>query len=83
MDSLISMIGMRNMSTIEPALKILAKREGISVAALKKEIQAAINEAYSTPNLYARQVPSKKDIPTVEEFLEYAARKAILRMKEE
>jgi len=67
------------MSKIEKTLKVIAKREGISVTALKKEMQAAINEAYVKPNLQARDIQPKGDIPTVEEFLEYAMQKITLQ----
>jgi len=63
------------MSKIEKTLKAIARCEGISVVALKKEMQAAINEAYMTPSLHAKLIPSKGDIPTVEEFMEYTVQK--------
>lgn len=63
------------MSNIKKALKAIAKQEGTSVAEVKKEIQLAINEAYVTPNSYARCIPSKGDVPTVEEFLEYCVKR--------
>ena len=56
-------------------LKLLADSKGISVTALKNEMHAAINAAYVNPNTLAHAVPCKGRIPSVEEFLEYAAQR--------
>ena len=69
------------MSKTKRVLETIAKREGLSVSALKKEMQAAIDEAYVTPNFNARCIPSKGDIPTVEEFLEYTVQRTRRRTK--
>ncbi|HBV67862.1 MAG TPA: hypothetical protein DEF04_06540 [Clostridiales bacterium] len=59
----------------------IARKNGVTVAEIKREMQAAINEAYnSTDNgitrAYQERVPRNGDIPTVDEFIRYAADEA-------
>ena len=54
----------------------IAKRHGLSVREVKREMQAAINEAYANPNSHAMAVPRKNAIPTVAEFIEYVLKRA-------
>ena len=49
------------------------------IAEVKREMQNAINEAYVIPSFYARCVPAKGNIPTVEEFLEYTTQRVKLK----
>ncbi|SHH37839.1 Sporulation initiation factor Spo0A C terminal [Anaerosphaera aminiphila DSM 21120] len=56
----------------------VAKKHGVSV---KEEMQKALDHAYSNTAddgvivAYQKQVPSKGDIPTPEEFIKYAVNK--------
>ena len=59
---------------MEKVYKEVAKKNGASVEEVKREMQAAINSAYENPNIYARRVPSKGKIPTIDEFIEYFAK---------
>lgn len=60
----------------------IAKKYGVSVDEVKSEMQAAINEAYkNTPNdgitgAWQARVPRKDEIPTTEEFINYAIAEA-------
>lgn len=51
----------------------IAKKYGVSVSEVKKDMQEAINAAYQNPTLYANCVPRKDEIPTVDEFISYAS----------
>ena len=51
----------------------IAREHGVSAGDVRREIQAAINEAYREPNEYARQIKCKGSAPTPEEFIAYAA----------
>ena len=59
----------------------VAKKHGVSVKEVKEEMQKALDHAYTnTPDDgvtkdYQKQVPSKGEIPTPEEFIKYAANK--------
>lgn len=59
----------------------VAKKHGVSVKEVKEEMQKALDHAYTnTPDdgvteAYQKQVPSKGEIPTPEEFIRYAANK--------
>ncbi len=48
-----------------------AKKLGISVAELKKEIQNAVDDAYKNPTDSAKTVPRNQAVPTPEELLDY------------
>ena len=50
----------------------IARKHGISVNEVKSEMQAAINTAYTKPNLQALNIPRKNEIPTIDEFISYA-----------
>lgn len=60
-------------------LKKIAKQNGVTVAEVERDMQAAINMAYENPhrnlvNIKAQNaVPRKGDIPTVKEFVRYMA----------
>ncbi|NLP35572.1 MAG: hypothetical protein GX359_10380 [Clostridiales bacterium] len=59
----------------------VAKKHGVSVKEVKEEMQKALDHAYSNTAddgvivAYQKQVPSKGDIPTPEEFIKYAVNK--------
>ena len=59
----------------------VAKKHGVSVKEVKEEMQKALDHAYSNTAddgvivAYQKQVPSKGDIPTPEEFIKYAEKK--------
>ena len=59
----------------------VAKKHGVSVKEVKEEMQKALDHAYTnTPDdgvtgVCQKQVPSKGEIPTPEEFIKYAANK--------
>ncbi|MGD9568660.1 MAG: sporulation initiation factor Spo0A C-terminal domain-containing protein [Sedimentibacter sp.] len=59
----------------------VARKHGVSVKEVKDEMQKALDYAYiNTPDdgvteAYQKQVPSKGEIPTPDEFIKYAANK--------
>lgn len=60
----------------------IAKKHGVSVKEVKGDMQEAIRVAYQNPPqdggvvaAYQRRVPSKGDIPTPDELIQYAAYK--------
>lgn len=53
--------------------KKIAKKHGVSVAEVKRDMQEAINAAYTNPNSYANCVKRKNEIPTPEEFITHLA----------
>jgi hypothetical protein len=55
--------------------KQIARKYGVSVAEVRRDMQAAINEAYENPNAAALAVPKKGAIPTPEEFISHIAGK--------
>ncbi|MDR0286152.1 MAG: hypothetical protein LBI03_00350 [Clostridiales bacterium] len=59
------------MSNLKKVYKKLAKKYGVSVAEIKRDMQEAIDAAYVNPTIHAQNVPSKGAIPSVDEFLEY------------
>ena len=69
------------MISAKKAIRKVAKEYGISVKAMKREMQAAINEAWqSCPDdgvSRARQakVPCSGNIPTPEELIEYIGKR--------
>lgn len=56
----------------------IAKEHGVTVAEVKRDMQAAIDAAYTNPPqdgvtpAYQNRVPRKGEIPTTEEFIRYA-----------
>ncbi len=71
--------------------KQIAKKHGVTWQEVRDDMQAALNHAYSDPNrnilnvVRQAEVEKKGDIPTPEEFIKYAKKKAIeqVRDKEE
>lgn len=54
----------------------IAKKHGVSIADVKRDMQAAIDAAYIKPNRHALEVSRRGDKPTPEEFIAYMAHKA-------
>ena len=59
----------------EKIYKDIAKKYGVSVEEVKREMQKAIDAAYLFPNDEAKKVPRKGDAPTIDEFVTYAVDK--------
>jgi len=51
----------------------IAKKHGVSVSEVKREMEKAKNEAYENPNFHADCVVRKNEIPTMEEFITHLA----------
>lgn len=62
-----------NRAEFRKTTREVAKNNGVSVAEVRREMQAAIAPAYVTPNAAALAVPRKGDIPTTREFIGYYA----------
>jgi len=60
--------------------KQIAKKHGVTVDDVKREMQEAINAAYINPTFNAKCVPCVGDVPTVDEFIEYVANR--IRLEE-
>lgn len=61
----------------------IAKENGVSVQEVRREMQAAITEAYTDPlnnneitKAYQNRVPRKGEIPTPEELIHYLSGQA-------
>lgn len=70
------------MMSMRKIYREIARKNGVSVKDVKRDMQAAITAAYQNPpkdggviSAYQRQVPRKGEIPTPEEFIRYAAGK--------
>jgi len=61
--------------------KAIAKKYGVSVNEVKREMQAAIDAAFVFPTPEAMTIPCENGIPTVDEFIEYAAKQTIAEHK--
>jgi len=59
----------------EKIYKKIAKKFGVSVEEVKREMQATINLAYEKPTLAAQCVPRKDSVPTPDEFINHAVSK--------
>ena len=55
--------------------KKIARKNGVSVDQVKRDIQEAIDATYLSPNLYARCIPCKGEKPTPEEFISYVVKR--------
>ncbi len=59
----------------------IAKKNGVSMKEVKHDMQEALNHAYNNPNAngiikaHQNQVPKKDEIPTPDEFINYAVKK--------
>lgn len=66
------------------AIQEVAKRNGVSVREVRREIMFAIRTAAASTDPRSRAafdaIPRKGDLPTPEEFIEYTAQQARLRM---
>lgn len=60
----------------------VARKYGVTVEEVKREMQSAINETYNNPDnnditkAYQNKVPREGEIPTVDEFIRYTSNKA-------
>ena len=60
----------------------VARKYGVTVEEVKREMQAAIDETYNNSDnnditkAYQNKVPREGKIPTVDEFIRYASNKA-------
>lgn len=58
----------------------IAKENGVTLAEVKRDMQAAIDAAYNNPpddgitKAYQQRVPRKNEVPTVEEFIRHATK---------
>ena len=55
--------------------KAIAKKHGVSVEEVRRDMQAAINEAYKAPGFHARCVYMEGDEPTPEELIAHVVRR--------
>ena len=55
-------------------LRQIAKKYGVSVEEVKRDMQEAINEAYKDPNSAALSVERKGKVPTPDELINHAVR---------
>lgn len=56
--------------------KLIAKKYGVSVDEVKRDMQEAIEVAYAEPNFYAECVERKNEIPTPEELIKHLSNRA-------
>lgn len=60
----------------------VARKYGVTVEEVKREMQSAINETYTNPQIndvtktFQDRIPRKGEVPTVDEFIRYMADKA-------
>ena len=62
------------------AVMQVALQNGVSIAEVRRDIQAALDEGWSNPDSevqeYWRNIPSRHERPTIEEVIEYIAKEA-------
>jgi len=63
--------------------KALAKKYGVSVDEIKRDMQEAINHAYQQPSPTAQAVKRQGEIPTVDEFMLHTVLETKKRVDEE
>ena len=59
----------------EKMYKAIAKKYGVSVEEVKREMQKAIDAAYLFPNYEVEKIPHKGETPTIDEFIKNAVDK--------
>ena len=62
----------------------VAKRHGVSIKEVKRDMQAAVDHAYSKPNLrnlHSQGIFPESEKPTVDEFIANATKAAKARIK--
>ena len=59
----------------------IAKEFGVTVEDVKRDMEEALKLTYADPSREASMIPRKGDIPTVGEFVEYAAKRAMAEKK--
>ena len=55
--------------------KKIAKKHGVSIQEVKRDMQAAVDAAYVNPAFHAQCVCSKGATPTVDELVTHVARR--------
>jgi len=53
----------------------IARKHGVSIKEVKRDMQAAVDAAYENPTFHARCVYSKGEKPTVDEVIDHCARR--------
>ena len=66
---------MRGENVNRKIYKKIARKYGVTVEEVRRDMQAAIDEAYKNPNWYARCVYCAGDKPTPEELITHIARR--------
>ena len=54
----------------------IAKKHGVSVTEVKRDMQKAVDETYKNPAFHAKCVYREGEKPTVGEFVDHVARRA-------
>ena len=62
-------------------LRKLSKKHGVSVAEIRKDMEAAVDETFKVPNNAELRSDFKGSRPSLEEFIAYAERKVRNEMK--
>lgn len=65
------------MSNYRKNIRKIAKKHGISVKEVEREMQTAINNAYVSPGLYAECIPRVGKTPTPNEVITYVSGRVI------
>ena len=55
--------------------KEIARKHGVSVKEVKRDLQELVDETYKNPNFHARCVYCEGEKPTVDEFIDHLARR--------
>lgn len=66
----------------EDVYKIIAERNNTTVEEVKKEMQKALDSAFSDSNKLVNQFPCKGKKPTIDEFINFVANALIDNFKE-
>ena len=53
----------------------IARKHGVSVKEVKRDMQEAIDETYKNPNFHARCVHHVGEKPTTDEFIDHIVRR--------
>ena len=61
----------------ESIYKEIAKKHGISVEEVKREMQKAIEAAFIFTSDDADNIPREGEIPTIDEFIDYTLTKSV------
>ena len=61
--------------------KKIAKKYGVSVGEVERDMKEAINSTFIKPNIYAQTISRENEIPTPNEFIKHVA-KRVKEMKD-